>query len=108
MRLDAGRLRQRINLQSATRTRDSSGTPIDTWADAIGPLPAEALAVGGGEQLRGRQVHAEATMVFIVRWRSDVTVKMRVIWGGLPWGIVFAGDPYGDRDQLRIECRGAV
>lgn len=107
MRLDAGRLRHRITLQSATQTRDSSGTPIDTWSDVV-TLPAEALAVGGGEQLRGRQVHAEATMVFIVRWRADISVAMRVVWGGMPWGIVFAGDPYGDQDQLRIECKGAV
>lgn len=104
----AGRLRERITIQQSTKTRDASGTPIDTWSDFAVDLPAESIAVGGGEMLRGRQVHAEATQVFITRYREGITVRMRVVWRGLHWGIVSVGDFYGDRRQIRIECKGAV
>lgn len=105
--LPAGRLRERIDIQSVTRTLDDSGTPVDVWADVAANVPAEVLAVAGGEQFRGRQVHAEANMVFIIRWRSDVTVYNRVVWNDGNYGIVYVGDPYGERTQLRIEARGA-
>lgn len=104
----AGRLRERITIQQPTKTRDASGTPIDTWSDFAAELPAESISVGGGETLRGRQVHAEASRVFVTRYREGITVRMRVVWHGLVWGIVSVGDPYGDRVQIRIDCKGAA
>jgi len=103
----AGRLRERIKIQQAAITQDSSGTPIETWSD-VASLPAESIAVGGGEMLRGRQVHAEATQVFVVRYRTGLNTRQRILWNDQYWGIVSIGDPYGQRKELRVECKGAV
>jgi SPP1 family predicted phage head-tail adaptor len=108
--IQAGQLSQRIAIQTATETVDGSGQPIRTWAALSGPalLPAKVDAVTGGETLRGRQVSAEATTLFTVRYRSDITTRMRVTYEGRTLGIVRVSDPYGDRRELRIECREVV
>jgi SPP1 family predicted phage head-tail adaptor len=105
--MQAGRLRHPITIQSVTRAPDDSGTPVDTWTDHA-QVWSEAMAVGGSETVRGRQVHAEATMLFFVRHRSDITVDMRVSWQGRLWGLVYAGDPYGDEKWLRLEAKAQV
>ena len=104
--MDVGRLRHPITIQRATRAPDDSGTPVDTWLD-LATVWAEVVAVGGGETFRGRQVHAEASLVIVTRYRSDVNTRMRISYQGNLWGIVYAGDPYGDRRQLRIEAKAA-
>jgi SPP1 family predicted phage head-tail adaptor len=105
MTLAAGRLRERITIQSATTTQAASGQPIRTWSAIATSVPAEVLAVNGGETVRGRQVSANAKYVVTVRYRSDVTEQMRLVWNGQALNIVWLGDPYGDRRELRIECQ---
>ncbi|MCU0871778.1 MAG: phage head closure protein [Pirellulaceae bacterium] len=104
--LPSGRLRERITIQSASWARDAAGQPIPTWTNLATIVPAEVLAANGGETVRGRQVHAEANYVIVVRYRSDVTVEHRVLWNGLYLQIVWTGDPWGDRRTTRIEARG--
>lgn len=106
-RLAAGELRQRIAVQTATEVLDKAGQPIRTWSALSGPaqLPARVDSVTGGESLRGRQVTANASVVFTIRYRADITTRMRVIYEGATYYILRASDPYGDRRELRIECR---
>lgn len=103
----AGSLRHRITIQTPTTTQDAAGQPIRTWATLAGPvvLPAKVESVAGGETIRGRQVSAVAQVMFTIRYRSDITTQMRVIWDGRVLGIVRASDPYGDRRELRIEAK---
>jgi SPP1 family predicted phage head-tail adaptor len=101
----AGRKRNRITVQTATETQDATGQPIRTWATYLADYPVAVDAVSGGEVLRGRQVSAEATTVFSGRWYEGVTPHMRVTFDGRTLGIVRAHDPYGDRRELRIECK---
>lgn len=103
----AGDLRQRITIKRLNRTQSPTtgemlaGTPSVLAAN----LPAKVEAVSGGELVRGRQVSAEATTLFTVRYRADVTTQMIVTYESRTLNIVRAQDPYGDRRELRIECR---
>lgn len=108
-RLAAGQLYQRIAIEEPTATQDAAGQPIRTWSALAGPalLPARVETVTGGETLRGRQVTADAQIVFTTRYRSDVTTQMRVVYESGYYNIVRASDPYGDKRELRIECRAA-
>lgn len=105
--IQAGQLSNRITIQTPTTTQDAAGQPIRSWATLAGPvvLPAKVESVTGGETIRGRQVSAVAQVMFTIRYRSDITTQMRVLWDGRVLGIVRASDPYGDRRELRIECK---
>lgn len=109
-RLAAGELYQRIAIETPTASQDAAGQMVRTWAALSGPalLPARVEAVAGGESVRGRQVTAETQMVFTTRYRSDVTTQMRVVYESARYPIVRASDPYGDKRELRIECRAAT
>jgi SPP1 family predicted phage head-tail adaptor len=104
----AGRKRNRITLQQATETLDGAGQPIRTWTTYLADYPVAIDQVTGGEALRGRQVSAETEIVFSGRWYAGVTAQMRVSYDGRTLGVVRASDPYGDRRELRIECREAL
>lgn len=102
--IQAGDLNQRITIQSATSAQDAAGQPILTWSSFAAALPAKVESVAGGETIRGRQVVATATTMFTVRYLAGVTPRMRVLYEGRTLGILRAGDPYGDRRELRIEA----
>ena len=108
----AGRRRNRITLQQATEALDGAGQPIRTWTTYLADYPVAIDQVTGGltggETLRGRQVSAETEIVFSGRWYAGVTAQMRMSYDGRTLGIVRASDPYGDRRELRIECREAL
>ena len=105
-RLAAGDLYQRITIKSATESVDAAGQTIYTWdTTVIANLPVMVERVTGGESLRGRQVSAETQLVFTARYRSDVTAEMQVTYESGTYGIVRVGDPYGDKGEMRIECR---
>lgn len=100
----AGEMRQRITVERCTSSLDAVGQPTLVWTTRVASLPAKVESVAGGETIRGRQVLATATTLFTVRYRSDVSVKDRVSYEGRTLGILRAGDPYGDRRELRIEA----
>lgn len=101
----AGRLNQRITIEQPASEHDAAGQPIRTWSTLVEDVPAAVESVAGNETIRGRQVSAEATTLFTTRYRADVTTRMRVSYEGRTLNIVRAADPYGDRRELRIECR---
>ncbi len=103
----AGRKRHRITIQQATTAPDAAGQPIPTWTTYLADYPVAIDQVTGGETLRGRQVSAQAMLVFSGRWYPGVTTQMRVVYDSRTLGIVRASDPYGDRRELRIECKEA-
>jgi len=104
--IHAGHLNNRITLQTPTATLDGAGQPIRTWTTySVANLPAKVEQVTGGETIRGRQVGAETQIMFTVRYLAGVTTQMRVSWDSRTLGIVRASDPYGDKREMRIECK---
>ena len=102
--IDAGSLRSRITIQSATSTQDAAGQAVRTWTNFAASVPAKVESVAGGETIRGRQVVATATTLFTIRFLDGVSTQMRISFEGRTLGILRAGDPYGDRRELRIEA----
>ena len=104
----AGRKRHRITIQQATSTPDAAGQPIRAWTTFLADYPVALDQVSGGEVVRGRQVSQETQVVFTGRYYAGVSSQMRVVYGSRTLGIVRAVDTYGDRRELRIECKEAV
>lgn len=80
----AGKMDRRIKLQRAVEAQDGFGTPIKTWQD-IASKPtvwAEVEPLGGRETFASQELLAEADSRFRVRYRTDITVEMRIVYQG--------------------------
>lgn len=104
-----GRLRTRITLQSSTPSQDAHGQPIDAWANlATNPTVwANIRTRGGGEQFiaGAEQVQAEIKHTITIRYRSDVTPKMRALEGSRVLLIENVFDQSDRGRWLTLECR---
>lgn len=92
-----------LTIQSATEAQDASGEPIETWADLEADVPCEYIPVSGAEQFQAFQHLATATARFRVRYRDDLTRKMRIVFGGENWNLRhWEEDRRYDRRQYMI------
>jgi len=92
-----------ITIQSATEVQDASGEPIETWADLEADVPAEYMPVSGGEQFAAFQHLATVVARFRIRYRTDLTRKMRIVFQDENWNLRDAEeDRRYDRKQYMI------
>lgn len=107
--MQAGRLRQRVTIQHATTIQDAYGEPIETWVN-IPTNPnvwASVLGRASGERFisGGEQLQAEITNTVRIRYRSDLSVQMRIVWGSRHLLIENVIDPNGKRADLVLMCK---
>lgn len=99
----AGELRERVELQANTPTRDGFGAEVAHWA-TMATVWAKVVAESGSEQIN--QVAGVATTIYTItlRDRDDVDTTMQVLYEGLTLQIraVLAGDVTG---VMRLDCR---
>ena len=106
----SGTLRERVTIQAATVSQDSYGEPIKTWAN-LATNPTVWANVGSrasGERFitGGEQVMANVTHTVRIRYRTDVTVKMRLQWRTSRYLYVEnVVDPDGRKADLVLMCR---
>lgn len=105
--INAGKLDQRITILQppAATSLDAAGQPTGSWTTFAAELPAAVQHVSGGERIRGKQVHADATVLIEIRWLAGVTKQMKVQHGDEEYSIAWCGDPNGRRVLLRIEAK---
>jgi SPP1 family predicted phage head-tail adaptor len=83
----AGKMDRRVSLQRWTETgRDSQNGPIYTWVE-IAEVWAQQRPVRGGERLAAQQQTGDKMMGFHIRYRSDLSVKDRVVMDGVAYQI---------------------
>lgn len=102
----AGKLRERIALQSKSVTRDAIGAEVVEWVTYAtvwaGPEP-----ISGRKFFAAAQRHPETTAVFALRFRADVTTEHRLLWRGQPYDIHEAL-PSANRAELTLACKAGV
>ena len=101
-------MRERITLQTATETLDDAGQTLRTWEDTFQLQPASWMPMRGQETLRGEQVEAGITDIFVIRFRTDVVPQMRVVFGNQTYGIVYVKQSDGGRRYLELLCKSVV
>ena len=109
--MQAGLLRERVQIQAFTAESDSYGQPIETWAELatvwgdVKPLASrEGFTPGAG------QIVATATHRVRIRYRADVDEKMRVIWRQRILQVEAVQDPnqrMAETVLMCLEIRGA-
>lgn len=99
---------QRITLQQPAATVDALGQRTETWAD-LATVWAQAQPLRGREFFAAGQINSEAAVRFRIRWRSDVTGAMRVLWRTVPHAIVAEPvDVDGARHTLELMCSAGI
>lgn len=78
--MNIGRLRHRLELQSATDSTDSYGQPTRTWA-AYATVWGEVIPLSATEAPLAQQLQAGITHKVTLRYRSDVTAEHRIKLG---------------------------
>lgn len=87
---ESGKLDRRIVIQRATLVRNAFGEQIETWG-TLKEVWAGVRPVSDGERMRAREVAAEITTRFVVRYSaqlSDLSPKDRVLYQGRVFDII--------------------
>lgn len=104
----AGALRHRMQLQAPTHTRDSHGQKVITWpvGSTYATVWAAITDLSGRELEHAQQIHATATVLARIRYRSDVTAEHRGVVGSRTLEFVAPPqDREGRKRELHIVCR---
>lgn len=100
-----GKMRERITVQTPAETLDAAGQPIKSWADTYTNEPASYEPAAGTETIRGRQLEAGVTAVFVVRYRPGYTTELRVGFGSDTYGIVHVKRVEGGQRYIELHCK---
>jgi SPP1 family predicted phage head-tail adaptor len=104
MPLDAGRLSNRINLESDEITRES-GVEKKVSTTYATSVPANVMPAHGREQWRGQQIRPEVDWIVELRYRTDVNAQHRVVFGSLSFEILSVIPDTDRREFVTLMCR---
>lgn len=99
-----GQLRQRITIQQMTAGTDGQGGVTKTFSTLVDRLPASVLPLGGQEAVALAQQTSELRTKVTIRYRDDVSVKQRIVFGSRTLEIGVIADPDGRRRALELIC----
>jgi SPP1 family predicted phage head-tail adaptor len=104
--MQSGRLRNRVELQRQTVTRNEFKEEIVTWAKVadlwadIRPSSMRERMLNSADQLQAAIDHT-----IVIRWRSDISAKQRIKFGSRIFDIEGYADRTGKRHELQLSCR---
>jgi SPP1 family predicted phage head-tail adaptor len=75
--MHSGLLRHRITIEASTPTQNGFGELVESWATFIRPW-ARVQPVNGREFFAAKQINAERTLKFTIRYQDGITMKMRI------------------------------
>lgn len=76
-----GRLRHRVTVQQRASTRDAHGEPAQTWTDLYADVWAAVEPLSARELMAAGVVQGEVTHRVLLRYRSGITTKNRILFG---------------------------
>ncbi len=103
LKLSAGRLRHRIEIQDYEVSYDKYGQPIYAWTPWA-TVWASVEPLQGREFLAAMALQSQTTVRIRMRYRPGVTSVMRVLFGGRIYGIESVIEPQSRRHELQLMC----
>ena len=102
--MDAGKLNRRIVIQSQTATQDAAGQPLpDTWS-TFATVWANIRFNSGYESIKGESVASIARASMRIRYREDITNKMRVTHNSITYEIKAVMPDEAKREFVDLAC----
>jgi SPP1 family predicted phage head-tail adaptor len=103
MSLKIGNLDRRITFQMESFERNEFNEKITTWVN-FKTVWAHVISTPGNEAYIADQLTAVLTMSFMIRYRTDIDIKMRVVYNGAVYKVVSITEPEGTRREfLRVK-----
>lgn len=102
----AGPMDRRAIILSRSLSQNGYGEQIETFA-TLDTVWAQKVELSGQEQIAAQQVSAETTIIFRIRWRSDVKATCRLLVDGVTYMIAYIAE-LGRRERLELTCRAVV
>jgi SPP1 family predicted phage head-tail adaptor len=97
----AGALRDKVTIQRKSTSRGAAGGEVNSWVD-LAEVWAGIMPLSGRELASQRSIYADATHKILIRYRDDVTPKMRVLFGTRQFDIASSLNMDGHRRYLEI------
>ena len=98
-----GRLRHRVTLERRVREADGGGGAVETW-EPVADLWAMIDARSGKETVEADRLSGSRKVEVTIRYRDDVTSKMRFRLGERRLDIRAVLDEDGRRRFLKCNC----
>ena len=100
-----GKMRESIELQSKSVTRDAAGGEVVTWS-TVATVFAQAQPISGREFVAMRAAQSTITHRFRLRYLTGINTGMRVLWAGVAYDILEAINVDARNRQLELLCVG--
>lgn len=107
MAVRVGRLKDLVTLQKLSETLDDFGQPTQDWVTEASCW-AGIEPISGRERIAGDQVYADLTHRVMMRYRSGVTPKMRIVQADRILEIAAVIDRDNRHEQLELLCTEKV
>lgn len=107
-RIHSGLLTQRVTIQRRAAGVDVLGQASGAWS-TLAEVWARARPLRSRELFAAGQIQNVSDVEFTIRWRSDVTNDMRILWRGQPYDIT--GEPIdvdGQQQWLEVLTASGV
>lgn len=98
-----GTLDRRVVLQTFSASQDEYGQDVNTWT-TIATVWAWVRYKSGGESVYSNKETATADCIFTIRYRSGITEKHRIVYGGVNYDILHIAET-GRRKFLDITAK---
>ncbi len=91
--MQAGKLRHLITFQRRTDTQDNYGAPVPSWAALTPKSWADIMPLSGREAEFGKSIAATVSHRIEIRFRSDLILADKIIFGSRAFAINAIIDP---------------
>ncbi len=98
-----GGLRSRVVLQQRAITPDTGGGGVDAWT-TLATVWAEIIPLAQAERGEAEQTRAGGAFDITIRYRSDVTSDLRVLYLNAPLAIRSVIDVDNRHRWLQLHC----
>jgi SPP1 family predicted phage head-tail adaptor len=105
--MQAGKLSERVTLQSKQVARNGIGEEVVTWAD-IATVWAQVEPLRGREFFAASQMQTSVDVRMRIRYGVNVGPEDRALWRGQPHDIVSVIEPNAERTMLELMCVSGV
>jgi SPP1 family predicted phage head-tail adaptor len=97
----SGPLRHKVTIRTYTKSRDSYGAEVETWAD-FAEVWASVEPLIGREYMASKQISAEVSHKIRMRYIPGLLPTMKILWGAREFEVVSIMDVQERNQEIII------